>query len=556
MQEYNYIAIKKFALMINYTPESQLSIDLFQTPFEAALSPDNRWVKLSKVVPWDKFASIYIKKMRADFGRPGISPRTVLGAMIIKHIEKLDDRGVIQAIQENIYMQYFVGLKGYQAEPIFHHSLFSTLRERIGVKEFDELNQELIKWISTERDKKHISRSRKKQNSNNSKDKNTQQGETSSKNSKTDNLSKQNDSSDNKNNTEKESTIPNKGKLQLDATVADQYITYPTDTKLLNQSRKECEILIDKLYQKLKEKDGKYKKPRTYRRVLDKQYLRFSKKRRKSKKEIRKTNRIFLEALKRDIKHINNMLDKFEEFPLTIKEQRMLWIVSLVYEQQKQMYDNKTQSVKHRIVSIYQPHVRPIPRGKDKSQIEFGSKLGVSYDQGLTRINTLSWEAYNESSDFKKQVMAYKDMHGFYPELVQVDSIYATKENRQWAKARGIRLTAKPLGRPKKVEVESYYEKRKRKKEAAERNKIEGKFGQGKNGYDLNKVRAKLKKTSESWIAAIFFIMNLIHLKDIGIFLSNFQNYLNSFLHLIVHITFLCKLKFQKYILQYQTVGL
>lgn len=78
MQEYSYIAIKKFALMINYTPESQLSIDSFQTPFEAALSPDNRWVKLSKVVPWDKFASIYIKKMRADFGRPGISPRTVL----------------------------------------------------------------------------------------------------------------------------------------------------------------------------------------------------------------------------------------------------------------------------------------------------------------------------------------------------------------------------------------------------------------------------------------------------------------------------------------------
>jgi len=43
--------------------------------------------------------------MTTDFGRPGISPRIVLGALIIKHLEKLDDRGVISAIQENIYMR-------------------------------------------------------------------------------------------------------------------------------------------------------------------------------------------------------------------------------------------------------------------------------------------------------------------------------------------------------------------------------------------------------------------------------------------------------------------
>ena len=49
--------------------------------------------------------------MSSDLGRPGVSPRTVLGALIIKHLEKLDDRGVILAIQENLYMQYFVGLR-------------------------------------------------------------------------------------------------------------------------------------------------------------------------------------------------------------------------------------------------------------------------------------------------------------------------------------------------------------------------------------------------------------------------------------------------------------
>ena len=67
-----------------------------------------------------------------------------------------------------------------------------------------------------------------------------------------------------------------------------------------------------------------------------------------------------------------------------------------------------------------------------------------------------------------------------------------------------------PLGRRKSKETETYYQKRKRRREAAERNHIEGKFGQGKNGYNLNEIRARLKNTSESWISCIFFIMNLI----------------------------------------------
>lgn len=84
-----------FAFMIKYDSAAQLTIEAFKTPFQKSLLPDNRWVTLSKLVPWDRFASIYISKMDKDFGRPGVSPRAVLGALIIKHIEKLDDRGVI-----------------------------------------------------------------------------------------------------------------------------------------------------------------------------------------------------------------------------------------------------------------------------------------------------------------------------------------------------------------------------------------------------------------------------------------------------------------------------
>lgn len=472
--------------MINYIPENQLSIEEFKTPFETNLLADNRWVILSQHVPWDKFAKIYMASMAEGTGRPGLSPRMVLGALIIKHQENLDDRGVILAIQENIYMQYFVGLKGFSANPIFDPSLFVELRKRVGQSTFDELNKSLIKSISSEKDKEQ---------------------------------SKDDDQAP-----------PNKGKLQMDATVADQYITYPTDSKLLNESRKQCEKMIDKLYA-LNSKKGT--KPRTYRRKLNTAFLTYSKNRNKSKSTHRKMNRKLLEALKRDIGHINKLLTLIEKpdkpYPLTFKELQMLWVVNTVYNQQKQMFDTKTNSCKDRIVSIFQPHVRPIPRGKAKARVEFGSKLGVSLDNGFARINTLSWDVYNESTDLKMQVGSFKELHGYYPELVLVDKIYATRENRKWLKERGIRITAKPLGRKSKErKEESYYQKRKRKKEAGQRNHIEAKFGQGKNGYNLNKIRAKLKSTSQSWIATIFFVMNLINHQKITI--------IRGFLQIIISI--------------------
>jgi transposase, IS5 family len=473
--------------MVNYISENQLSIEEFKTPFRAKLSPENRWVKLSQVVPWDKFASAYMSMMDKGFGRPGVSPRTVLGALIIKHLENLDDRGVIQTIQENIYMQYFVGLKEFTLDPVFDPSLFVEIRKRVGHELFDTLTTDMIRTVSEKKDSQHNKKKKKKDDDGGNEPK-------------------------------------NKGKMQADATVADQYITYPTDNGILNESRKKCEKLIDKLY----EADGKQGvKPRTYRRTMNSAYLDYSKKKRKTKGTHRKMTRKLLESVNRNIKHIDRMLDVFEKrgdhFPLTHAEQRLMWIIRVAYEQQKQMYDTDNHTCADRIVSIYQPHVRPIPRGKIKSQIEFGAKLGVSLDDGFARINTFSWDAYHEASDLIKQVEAFKELHGHYPELVQVDKIYATRENRRWLKERGIRITAPPLGRKPAKTTQSYYQKRKERKEATERNHIEGKFGQGKNGYHLNEIRARLSATSESWVACIFFVMNLINYQAIDFLCSFFR---------------------------------
>ncbi len=250
--------------MIQYTPENQISIFDFQTPFIKSLSPDNRWVKMANDVPWDIFAKHYISLMDVDRGRPGINPRIILGALIIKYKENLSDQGTIEMIQENIYMQFFVGLDGFQTKPIFDSSLFVTIRKRLGKETFDELNEYLIQNISAKSDQKNITKKR-----------------------------------------DDDSPPPNKGKLQADATVADQYITYPTDSKLLNASRKKLEEMIDKLYAW----DESLKlKPRTYRRKLDTAFLNYSKKKRKSHKDHRKVKRKLLTCIKRKLRYIDQIL--------------------------------------------------------------------------------------------------------------------------------------------------------------------------------------------------------------------------------------------------------
>ena len=77
---------------------------------------------------------------------------------------------------------------------------------------------------------------------------------------------------------------------------------------------------------------------------------------------------------------------------------------------------------------------RPIVRGKDKAQVEFGAKLGVSIQNGYAQINILSWEAYNKSMDLNKQVEDYKRLNGYYPKVIITDKIYGNSDNRQWLK--------------------------------------------------------------------------------------------------------------------------
>jgi hypothetical protein len=146
----------------------------------------------------------------------------------------------------------------------------------------------------------------------------------------------------------------------------------------LNTAREETERLVDVLYKEV----SFDKKPRTYRRNARKEYLVVSKKRHKSKKELRVILGKQLRYVRRNISTIEKMLNECEKgkdlFLLNHRDQRVYWVILHLFDQQMYMYKNKVHKCNDRIVNIYQPHVHPMVRGKDKADVEFGAKINIS----------------------------------------------------------------------------------------------------------------------------------------------------------------------------------
>lgn len=301
--------------------------------------------------------------------------------------------------------------------------------------------------------------------------------------------------------------------LLVDATVAPSDIRYPTDLDILNQAREVSEDLIDVLYEP---SPGKVK-PRTYRRKARKAYLSVAKKRRKNGRDVRRGIKSQLGFVRRNIRTIDRLLDNMDgPFPLSYRDQRRLWIIREVYRQQEAMYRTKSKRIDGRIVSISQPHVRPIVRGKAGAKVEFGAKISASVVEGNVFLDRIRWDAYNESGDIKSQVEAYRERFGRYPEVVIADTIYGTRDNRRYLKKHNIRYSGTALGRPSKDLERTRKESKRRKREAGIRNRIEGAFGVGKRRFGLGLVMTKLRETSESWIAMVIFVMNISRwMKDI-----------------------------------------
>lgn len=400
-----------------------------------------------------------------------------MGALIIQERLPLSDRETVETIVEKPYLQYFLGLTGYQDQPPFHHSLMTHFCKRLGEKVIVVVNE----YIAVEAVKEEQQRND---------DDDTKPSSSNGRNGKRKRSSEPD---------------PNQRTLLLDATCAPADIAYQTDITLLNEARKKLEAIIDTLHEP---HVGHRPKPRTYREKARRAYLALAKQRRIGYRALRRGIGKQLAFLKRDLRIIEELATITPLTSLSRRQYKQLLVIQELYLQQYMMYTKRVHQVENRIVSIHQPHIQPIVRGKAKAKVEFGAKVSVSMVQGFAFLDRRQWDNFNEGVTLIESVEAYKERFGVYPKEVLADQIYRNRENRAYCKEHDIRLSGSPLGRPSK-QADTAEMKQIAKLDAGERNAIEGKFGEGKRKYGLNRIRARLEQSSGAVIALQFLVMNL-----------------------------------------------
>ena len=460
--------------MYKFDRDHQYSLSDFNQPLGMEMNPENRWVKKAAMIPWDEIEDRYAELFPSKVGMPAKPLRTALGSLLIQKEYGYSDRELVEQIKENPYYQYFIGLPGYEYKAPFVPSLLVEFRKRLDENVLAEINEMIAAY----------------NNPDDSSDDDSNGGGNSADNTNTEN--------DNQLACEPE----NEGTLILDATCAPQNIAYPQDINLLNEARENLESIIDQICD-----EYNFYKPRMYREKARKAYLALAKCRKRTGKRIRKAIGQQLRFISRDLGYID-MFVLYNDVVLNDKQKKRLFVLKELYEQQKYMYDNKTHKVKDRIVSISQPYIRPIVRGKAKAPVEFGAKLDMSIDEkGIARLEKLSFDAYNEEDVLVTAIENYRKRTGHYPERVLVDQIYRNQKNRAYCKSRKIRISGKALGRPKKNPT--LEEKKIAHQDNMERIEVERGFSLAKRCFGMGLITTKLDITTRSSIALSILAMNL-----------------------------------------------
>ena len=463
--------------MYKFDRYHQYSLSDFNQPLGMEMNPENRWVKKAAMIPWDEIEDRYAGLFPSEVGMPAKPLQTALGSLLIQKEYGYSDRELVEQIKENPYYQYFIGLPGYEYKSPFVPSLLVEFRKRLNEDVLAEINEMIAAY----------------NNPDDSSDDDSNDGGNSA------------DNTSNENDINASSEPENEGTLILDATCAPQNIAFPQDINLLNEARENLESMIDQICDKYN-----FYKPRMYREKARESYLALAKCRKRTGKRIRKAIGQQLRFIRRDLGYID-MFVLYNEVVLTEKQKNRLDVIKELYEQQKFMYDNKTHKVKDRIVSISQPYIRPIVRGKAKAPVEFGAKLDMSIDEkGFARLEKLSFDAYNEQDVLVTAIENYRKRTGHYPERVLVDQIYRNQKNRAYCKNKKIRISGKALGHPKKKP--SPEEKKTAHQDNTDRIEVERGFSLAKRCFGMGLITTKLDITTRSSIALSILAMNLSNL--------------------------------------------
>ena len=440
----------------------QLTFESFGCGLSTPLSPDNEWVQLADVFPWKELDEAYQLEFPKNSGRAAKPFRMLYGAGLIQNRMKLTDRGIVDAVRDTPAYQYFIGLSEYQAKAPFSYSSLCNFRKRIA--DLSELIRNIINdWLRAKI----------------------------------------------------QALVPFKVDVMItDATAIPVKIRFPQDTSLLNQARKNLEeMAIDMAHQL------DVPNPRMHKRDAKKVWTAFSRHPKRQHQSIRKQVKAQLQYVRRDLRFINEFIDAGAT--LTAKQAVRLGVIRILFDQQWYMYEHKIHHVEDRIVSLQQPYIRPIQRGKAKAKTEFGAKIDASLSEGIIDIERFGFTNFNESKDFEKTLDHYFDLHGQYPDEVLADTLYRNRDNLKTCKDLGIAICGPRLGaKPKQVDA-----KQRRQDTDAEnrRGAIERRFAFLKGSVGLDLVNTRTAESLAVKIAQAIVLSNaltLLRVFAIPIFIS------------------------------------
>lgn len=294
--------------------------------------------------------------------------------------------------------------------------------------------------------------------------------------------------------------IKEQDKITMDATCYESEVRYPTDIKLLWECVEWSYVRMRQVSKVLNQAQLRSKYLKWKRR-----YVSYSKMRRKTKKKRRALHRSSLKLIKKFV----DFLSEHRQY-MSGRDNAMLHIVKQVYTQQYAWF-YKNIKPKNRIVSLHKNYLRPIVRGKEIKPVEFGAKVNKIQIGGISFIEHLSFNAFNEGTRFTSSIHLAQQLTRSKIKVAGADAIYATNANRKFATSQNIKTDFKPKGPRRKDSKAQDQLKQLIQKERATR--LEGSFGKDKEHYHLRKIKARTKANEILWI---FFGIHTSNALEIG----------------------------------------
>ena len=371
---------------------------------------------------------------------PMFPPEGEVAMMFLKSYTGQSDDGLIELFNGSIHMQMFCGVLIDPAKPIKNGKIVSAIRNRIAaVLDIMELQRVLYdKWGGSLRDK---------------------------------------------------------DLCLTDATCYESHLRFPTDIKLLWECCEWRQALLAKTCKRLKER-----LPRNKYHDIDHARLGYAKQRRHTKAATEKLRRRLLALLSKQIVQWNRICRIHTiGIVLTDEQSKRLAALKEVFRQQSALAQKK--EVKHRIVSIDRPYIRPIVRGKENKRVEFGAKVNNIQIDGISFIEHHSFEAFNEGVRLKECIEYQQELTGTKVTRVGADTIYANNENRRYCTENSITTCFVRKG-PKPKEENVDISTARRIIGTLRSTVMEGSFGNQKQHYNVGRIAAR---NSRSETLLLFF---------------------------------------------------